>query len=234
MKNALSPLRKFGERIFGGGGVNTLLNATERPSTAFSDHRESKTAPGAYMPLNAPTGGNKGIYKKLISGALAAVMLLALAGCGGGHGSNDLTDKQATEDAIEAYITERVTKECGYILDEGEPISVLIVNGQASVTIRTFADFCIPAAAEELLPVVLEALEENDTDLGKVSFTYYRTNNSGVVDGSMVDWTTRDGEKGTFASEPDDTTHTGYTIEDLQDYYKDFEELVDKLRSGEQ
>ena len=42
------------------------------------------------------------------------------------------------------------------------------------------------------------------------------------------------GHKGTFASEPDDTTHTGYTIEDLQDYYKDFEELVDKLRSGEQ
>ena len=80
MKNVLSPLRKFGERIFG-GGVNTLLNATERPSTAFSDHRESKTTPGAYRPLNAPTGGNKGICKKLISGALAAVMLLTFSAC---------------------------------------------------------------------------------------------------------------------------------------------------------
>lgn len=93
MKNALSPLRKFGERIFG-GGVNTLLNATERPSTAFSDRRESKTTPGAYMPLNAPTGGNKGICKRLISGALAAVMLITLSACS----SNEETAKTATPD----------------------------------------------------------------------------------------------------------------------------------------
>lgn len=90
MKNALSPLRKFGERIFG-GGVNTLLNATERPSTAFSDHRESKTTPGAYMALNAPTRGNKGICKKLLSGALATVMLLALTACSSSEEETETT-----------------------------------------------------------------------------------------------------------------------------------------------
>lgn len=180
--------------------------------------------------------------KKTILACLCFSLLLLLAGCGGKSGSSgNLTEKAATEDAIEAYITERVTDGCWNILyaedtdakGDGSAISVLIVNEQASVTIRTSSDFCISSAAEELLPVVLEALEENDTDLGKISFTYYRKNNSGIVDGSMVDWTTRDGEKGTFVSEPDDATHTGYTLEDLQEYYKDYEELVEQLRNGE-
>ena len=179
--------------------------------------------------------------KKTIIACLCFSLLL-LAGCGGkSRSSDDLAEKAATEDAIEAYITERVTEECGNLLyaedtdaaGDGRAISVLIVNGQATVTIRVHADFCIPTVAEELLPVALEALEENDTDLGKVSFTYYRKNNSGIVDGSMVDWTTRDGEKGTFASEPDDVTNTGYTLEDLQEYYEGYEEIVEKLRSGE-
>lgn len=180
--------------------------------------------------------------KKTILACFCFSLLLLMAGCGGkSSSSNDLAEKAATEDAIEAYIAERVTEECRNILyaedtdaaGDGRAISVLIVNGQATVTIRVHADFCIPAAAEELLPVALEALGENDTDLGKISFTYYKKNNSGIVEGSMVDWTTRDGEKGTFASEPDDVTNTGYTLEDLQEYYEGYEEIVEKLRSGE-
>lgn len=172
--------------------------------------------------------------KKTILACLCFSLLL-LVGCGGkSNSSNALAEKAATEDAIEAYIAEQVTDGCWNILYEEKPISVLIVNEAANVTIRTSSDFCIPSVAEELLPVVSEALEANGTSLGKMSFTYYRTNNSGVVDGSMVDWTTRDGEKGTFASEPDDATNTGYTLDDLQEYYKDYEELVEKLRSGEE
>lgn len=180
--------------------------------------------------------------KKTILACFCFSLLLLMAGCGGkSSSSNDLAEKAATEDAIEAYIAERVTEECRNILyaedtdaaGDGRAISVLIVNGQATVTIRVHADFCIPAAAEELLPVALEALGENDTDLGKISFTYYKKNNSGIVEGSMVDWTTRDGEKGTFASGPDDVTNTGYTLEDLQEYYEGYEEIVEKLRSGE-
>lgn len=236
MKHASIAPRKIVERIFG-GGVNT-------PPDSHRAAREGRTEPveGKYTTdvknaaqgrTEANTRGRK-IMARLTCGTLAAAMLLTVAGCSGSKTDNSLADKLDTEDAIEAYITERVSEGCWNILYEENPISCLIVSEQANVTIRTSSDFCIPSAAEELLPIVTEALAENDTTLGKVSVTYYRTNSSGVVDGSMVDWTTRDGEKGTFASEPDNTTQTGYTVEDLQEYYKDYAELVERLRNGEE
>lgn len=179
------------------------------------------------------------IFKMAVCCSLAAIILLTLGGCKG-KSSNNLTAELETEDAIKTYIEERVTKECVNILysedvdakGDGEPVSVLIINENASVTIRVRADFCIPSAAEELLPIILEALEENGTALGKINFTYYRKNNFGIVDSSMVDWTTNDGEKGTFASAPDDVMYTGYSVEDLREYYKDYEELVERIRNG--
>lgn len=124
--------------------------------------------------------------------------------------------------------------DCKNILDEVEkPITVLITNEEAHVTIRAFLDFCIPAVAEELVPVAMEALEENGVTLDRISVTYYRTNHDGVVDGSLVDWTTKDGENGTFTSEPDNLMKPGCAIADLLEYYADDQKMVDKLKTGE-
>lgn len=182
-----------------------------------------------------PQKRKQGNYKILLAFMVFTITLFSFCGCSNKGNSSNLADKRDTEDAIEAYITERITPECNRILyDEGDPITVLIVNEKASVTIKAFADFCIPSVAEELVPIILEALTENETELSRISFTYYRMNNSGIVEDSMVDWTTKDGESGTFASKPDGVTKPGYTIADLQEYYKDFDELVGQFRSGEE
>lgn len=173
--------------------------------------------------------------KRLLCCTLAAAMLLFANGCsGGGTTNSDLSQKLDTEEAIVNYITDRIPDGCIYIMaDVDKPITVLITNEKASVTIKASSDFCIPTLADEFIPIVKEALEENDTALGKISFSYYRTNASGIVRGSMVDWTTSDGEKGTFSHEEDGVLKTNYTVADLHEYYKDFDELVEKLRSGE-
>lgn len=174
--------------------------------------------------------------KKKIFFVLAATMLLLTNGCSGGGGnSNNLSSKVETEDAVEAYIKDNLTEKCSNMLYEGsDSISVLIVSEKANIKIKAFADFCIPPVAEELLPVATEALEKNGVELGEISVAYYRMNNDGVVDGSMVDWTTKDGEKGTFASEPDGVVEPGYSIADLQEYYKDYGELVERIQNGEE
>ncbi len=171
--------------------------------------------------------------KKTILACLCFSLLL-LVGCGGkSSSSNDLAEKAATEDAIEAFIEEKVTSECGHLLDDVDrQISVLITNEQANITIRARHDFCLPPIVEELVPVALEALEENDADLGRISVSYYRTNNDGVVDGSMVDWTTKDGKTGMFASEPDGVVEANYAVADLWAYYSDYEEIIAFLKSG--
>lgn len=84
MKNALIPLEKIRERIFGGGGGKTLLNAKIRPFTGRSDNSESKNIAEHYAALYAPIRGNKAICKKLVCGVLATGIVLSLAGCSGG------------------------------------------------------------------------------------------------------------------------------------------------------
>lgn len=154
---------------------------------------------------------------------------------GGGVNSIDLSSKAEAEAAVEAHIKDSLTEECSNMLYEGsDSVSVLIVSGKANIKIKAFADFCIPPVAEALLPVATEALEKNGVELGEISVTYYRMNSDGVVDGSMVDWTTKDGEKGTFASEPDGVVEPGYSITDLQEYYKDYGELIERIRNGEE
>lgn len=171
--------------------------------------------------------------KKVVVAILLCVVF-SLSGCGGTDETvENLSDKLATEDAIEEFISEKATKECYRLLDDiDRPISVLITNEQANITIRAQHDFCLPPIAEELVPVALEALEENDTDLGRISVSYYRTNSDGVVDGSMVDWTTKDGETGTFASEPDDIIETNYAVDDLWKHYSDYKDIINFLESG--
>ena len=84
MKNALIPPKKIRERILGGGGGKTLLNAEIRPSTGRKDTSEGKNVTGKNVALYAPIRGNKGIQQKLALGAATALLLLSLAGCAGG------------------------------------------------------------------------------------------------------------------------------------------------------
>lgn len=186
--------------------------------------------------------------KKKIVFAIAIALFAIILFCGfilgwwSGGGKPDATAANMhTAETIKTYISERASLECWNILyaedtdakGDGTQFTVLVSDGKANITVRLRADFCIPAAAEELLPIISEALEETETDLGRISFSYYRKNSGGIVDGSMVDWTTQDGEKGTFVSDPDDVVHTNYTLDDLQEYYAGYSEIVEKLRKGE-
>lgn len=84
MKNALIPLEKIRERIFGGEGGKPLLRAKTRPYTGRKDTSEGKNTTERNMALYAPTRGNKGTQQKLAFVAATVFVLLSLVGCSGG------------------------------------------------------------------------------------------------------------------------------------------------------
>lgn len=170
--------------------------------------------------------------KKSIFPILLALTLL-LTGCGGGKTGGD-TAKPDSAKAVKEYIEAHVMADAAPVLEDEWLTVTPGSDGKVNISIRAFAPYFIPYAAEKIIPTAQEAIKESGAELGTFTVNSYAKNNSGIVDGTMVDWHTSDWEKGTFASAEDgNKIIPGATVKDLYEYYADYDELVQKILAGE-
>lgn len=175
--------------------------------------------------------------KKIVCYALAATMLLTMNGCSGGTAHSALSTSEVgpavdADETVREYIEANLPEDIYVLLAEDSYLSVLEVNGEIDITVNASSDFAIPYVAQEALPLAQEAIADAGATLGSFQAQHFRENGNGIIDGSMTNWRTRDGEKGTFVSEPDGVTRPGMTIDDLLEYYADYDELVQDMRAG--
>ena len=162
------------------------------------------------------------------------VFLLLLAGCSGGKTSGSTAAKPDSTKAVKEYMESHVMADTAPMLEDEWLTVTSGGDGKVNITIRAFAPYFIPYAAEKIIPTAQEAIKESGAELGIFTVNSYTKNNSGIVDGTMVDWHTSDWEKGTFSSAQDgNKIIPGATVSDLYEYYADYDELVQKILAGE-
>ena len=161
-------------------------------------------------------------------------LLLLLTGCSGGKANDSTAVKPDSTKTVKEYIESHVTADAAPMLEDEWLTVTPGSDGKVNITIRAVAPYFIPYAAEEIIPTAQEAIKESGSELGIFTVNSYAKNNSGIVDGTMVDWHTSDWEKGTFSSAQDgNKIIPGVTVSDLYEYYADYDELVQKILAGE-
>lgn len=171
------------------------------------------------------------------------ILTIILVGCEKKNSSSGETIKKNLDAAktIQDYLDNHIMPELTPMLVDAEdkPLTVGVSNGKkASITVRVFAPYYIPYVAEKFIPVAQEAIKEADVELEELSLRYYMSNNFGAIDGTMTNWKTTNWEKGTFFIEgkegkKDAEVRMNTTIGELFDYYAEYDELVQKILSGE-
>lgn len=146
--------------------------------------------------------------------ALAALF----TGCSGGTKASDKdvsSDINIRSDILKDIEDGLSTNVIDLLYDGIDGFTVSSINGKVYVTARVGVDFYIPLVAQELCPIVVSGVSENNCDVDIVIQKYGTGNNT------SVSWHTTDGEKGTFLDTTQNVTKPNATIDDMREYYSD-------------
>lgn len=178
--------------------------------------------------------------KRLLCLLLTAAVAASLAGCGASKQDKQEAASQQADYEAQTAIKKQIEDTpipAGYftlIDDEAESwITVTCKDGEATVSIRAFMNYTIPYAAELFLPIAQEAAEAAGVKLARFDVNSYNTNKDGVVDGTWASWQTNDGSKGTLTDSTggENTVKPGLTLEEVFDYYADYDGIVKDMIS---
>lgn len=170
----------------------------------------------------------------------------ALAYAPGGEKVNDCTVNMLYE-----YFGDRITpltaeetadiikmrlekKAQGLFHEDKMALLVSTVGGSIAVTVRTYEEFLLPAAAEYAYEVIMPIAEKSELPFSRINaMVYDNDEKGGIVQETMVGWTTSDGETGTFNSKIEAISDLPMTIGELYDKYGEYDELIEKAKNDE-
>lgn len=159
--------------------------------------------------------------------------------------------KDCTVDMLYEYFGDRVTpltaeetadiikvrlgkKAQGLFHEDQMALLVSTVGGSIAVTVRTYEEFLLPAAAEYAYEVIIPIAEKSELPFSRINaMVYDNDEKGGIVQETMVGWTTSDGEAGTFNSKIEAISDQPMTIDELYDKYGEYGELIEKAKNGE-
>lgn len=178
--------------------------------------------------------------KKVLCLMLAATMVLFANGCSSGGGTANTSNSAAAQQHADGEARKQIEEQLenhtlpkGFagLLEDGDFVTVLCTNGEAKVTVKAFANFAIPNVAEEYLPVAQDAAEAAEVTLSEFTVTSYNVNKDGVVEDTLSNWTTKDGNAGilTDTTSGENIIKQGMTIEQLYEYYDGYKEIVEQV-----
>lgn len=172
--------------------------------------------------------------------ALGMVALISLCGCSNGEttSTDDFKSDYEAQTAIKEQIEgTAIPKGYGTLLaDDDDYLTVLVQDGEADVTVKTYFNFTIPYTAEVWLPITQQAVEDAGVTLSRFTVNAYGENADGIVDGTFASWTTEDCETGTLVDQiglelkhDGNTIKQGRSIEQLFEYYSEWDDTVNKM-----
>ncbi len=182
--------------------------------------------------------------KRLKALTLIAVCASLISVCACGSSSEDAgAAAQETEETSDLEATLNMNRDIKTYIEDNTPadlnpllasdwLTVYVGSDSVDVTIRTLFDYAIPYVAEDMIPVAQEALEESGATLGTFTVNSYEEDSSGTISGTLTNWHTSDWESGIFVSAADGTTISNETIDDLLEYYADYEDLIQSLKGS--
>lgn len=131
--------------------------------------------------------------------------------------------KQLSKDITNSIYNSLSEYSKGWIASTEESISCYIQKDSIRVYIRIIAPEMIGRIADESCSSLVEKINNSGYQSYSISYRYYtESNQGGTDDDSMVDWTTKNGETGTFIDEKTTLLKSNATIDDVYEYYDDF------------
>lgn len=122
----------------------------------------------------------------------------------------------------------------GLFHEDDMALLVSTAGGSIAVTVRTYEEFLLPAAAEFAYEAIMPIAERSELPFSRINVMVYDNDEKGgIVQETMVGWTTSDGETGTFNSKIEALSDLPMTIEELYDKYGEYEELIEKAKNNE-
>lgn len=172
--------------------------------------------------------------KRLLCLLIVTGIFIALCGCG------DSGSKAPTDYEIQTAIKEQIEETAipkGYatlLTDSDDYLTVLVSDGEVTVMVKTFMSYTIPYTAEVWLPIAQQAAEDEGVSLS--SFTVYYSQKDGEGNTVIAQWETKDGDTGTLVDQigldlrcDDNTIKTGQTIDQLFEYYSEYDSIVNDM-----
>lgn len=143
--------------------------------------------------------------------------------------------KPFTAEETVDFIKKRINKKSeGLLYEDDKAVSVATAGGSIAVSVRTYEEFLIPAAAEYAYEVIIPIAEKSELPFGRIVSTVYENDeNGGIKQETMIGWTTADGITGKFNSHPEPVTDGEYTLNELYEKYGEYTELIEKAKNNE-
>ncbi len=111
----------------------------------------------------------------------------------------------------------------GWIASNEESISCYIDKDSITIYIRIIAPEMIGRIADESCLSLIKEINESGYKKYSISYRYYtESNQNGIDDGSLVDWTTKNGKTGILIDEKISFLKANATIDDVYEYFNDF------------
>lgn len=146
----------------------------------------------------------------------------------------DKTTPFTSEEAVDLIKKGLEKKSQGLFHEDELAILISTAGGSISAAVRTYEEFLLPAAAEYAFKVIVPIAEKSELPFGRVTATVYDNDEKGgIVQETMVVWTTADGEAGEFNSRIESINNRQMTIQELYNKYAEYEELIEKAKNGE-
>lgn len=143
--------------------------------------------------------------------------------------------KPFTAEETVDFIKKRINKKSeGLLHEDDKAVSVATAGGSIAVSVRTYEEFLIPAAAEYAYEVIIPIAERSELPFSRIVSTVYENDeNGGIKQETMIGWTTMDGKTGTFNSHPEPITDGEYTLNELYVKYGEYTKLIEKAKNNE-
>ena len=143
--------------------------------------------------------------------------------------------KPFTAEEAADLIKMRINKMSQGLLHEDEnAVLVSTAGGSIAVSLRTYEEFLIPAAAEYAYEVIMPVAEKSELPFSRINVNIYEDDeNGGIKQETMVGWTTADGTAGKFTSHPEPVTDGDYTLNELYEKYGEYTDLIEKAKNNE-
>lgn len=152
--------------------------------------------------------------KKLMCMLCLPVFVL-LSACGGNENATATGIPYETLGEIKEYIEENVSSDARYAISS---ITVTESNRNLNVSVETSASggLYLSPVATDVVPLVLEKVEQFDLELGTILVYEYADDGSGSKS-NMIAWRTDNGETGTFSDDSGDdpVIKTSVSLDDL-------------------
>lgn len=142
--------------------------------------------------------------------------------------------KPFTAEETADLIKMRINKKAEGLLYDDKAVSVATALGNISVSVRTYEEFLIPAAAEYAYEVIIPIAEKSELPFSRLNANIYENDeNGGIKQETMIGWTTADGTTGKFTSHPEPVTDGDHTLNELYVKYGEYTELIAKAKNNE-